>query len=63
MKDKLCKYCKNKSVTVEYLGKSPKTGNKLFSSICSGCGYEYIFMINPETNAYIRTGNINRVQI
>lgn len=61
MKEKKCKYCrKEKAVDVEYLGKVSENGNKLFSSICKFCNYEYIYIINPTTKEYIRTGNLNK---
>lgn len=62
MKDKLCKYCKEKAVEVEYLGKVPESGAKLFSSTCASCGYDFIYSFNPNTKEYIRTGNLNANQ-
>ena len=58
---KECKYCKNKTLLVEFLGKNPDTSAKLFSVRClNGCT-DYIYSFNPNTKEYIRTGNLNKV--
>lgn len=63
MKDqklKVCKFCKNKTLFVEFLGKNPNTGAKLFSVKClTGCT-DYIYSFNNETKEYLRTGNLNK---
>ena len=57
---KECKFCKNKTLEVEFLGKNPDTGAKLFSVICIvGCT-DYIYSFNPITKEYMRTGNLNK---
>ena len=57
---KLCKFCKNESLEVEYLGTNPDDGTKLFSVEClMGCT-DYIYSFNPTTKKYMRTGNLNR---
>lgn len=62
MNKKICKYCKEKDVLVEYLGKVPESGNKLFSSECASCGYDYIYSINSKTHEYMRTGNLKNAK-
>ena len=57
---KICKYCKNKTLEVDYLGTNPDDGSKLFSVTClTGCT-DYIYSYNPTTKKYMRTGNLNR---
>ena len=63
MKDhklKMCKYCKNETLDVDYLGTNPDDGSKLFSVIClTGCT-DYVYSYNPTTKKYMRTGNLNK---
>ena len=63
MKDhklKECKFCKNKTLDVEFLGSNPDNGDKLFSVVCyNGCT-DYVYSFNPKTRAYMRTGNLSK---
>lgn len=57
---KECKFCGNKTLLVDFLGKNPVTGNKLFSVEClTGCT-DYVYSYNVETKEYNRTINMNR---
>ena len=57
---KTCKFCKNNTLDVEYLGTNPDDGNKLFSVVCyNGCT-DYIYSFNPKTKFYMRTRNLNK---
>lgn len=57
---KECKFCGNNTLLVEYLGKNPETGNRLFSVSClTGCT-DYVYSFNSKTRKYMRTGNLNR---
>ena len=57
---KECKHCGNNTLLVEFLGKNPLTGNRLFSVSClTGCT-DYVYSFNPKTREYMRTGNLNR---
>ncbi len=57
---KECKYCKNNTLLVDFLGINPETGNRLFSVSClTGCT-DYIYSFNPKTKEYFRTINMNR---
>jgi len=57
---KECKFCKNNTLLVEFLGFNPKTGNRLFSVSClTGCT-DYVYSYNNTTKKYMRTINLNR---
>ena len=54
---KTCKKCKNKSLKIEFLGKS-KDGNAIFECRCLlGCT-DFLYMITKDKK-YLRTGNLN----
>lgn len=57
---KECKFCKNKTLLVEFLGKNPDTKAKLFSVTCKNGCTDYIYSFNPKTREYLRTGNLNK---
>lgn len=57
---KECKFCKNKSLEIEFLGRNPDTGAKLFSVVCQKGCTDYIYSFNPETREYMRSGNLNQ---
>lgn len=59
-KVKVCKFCKDKTLEVEFLGKNPDTGAKLFSVVCGNGCTDYIYSFNPDTREYLRTGNLNK---
>lgn len=59
---KECKFCGNNTLLVEFLGKNPVTGNRLFSVIClCGCT-DYVYSFNPKNKEYMRTGNLNNLK-
>lgn len=58
---KECKFCRNNTLLVEFLGFNPKTGNRLFSVVCIvGCT-NYVYSFNSKTKKYMRTGNLDNL--
>ena len=57
---KECKFCKNNTLLIEFLGRNPVTGNRLFSVTClTGCT-DYVYSYNVKSKEYNRTINLNR---
>jgi len=53
---KFCNECKTRSRKITFIGKDGN--NKIFTSICKKCGYDYMFVINKKLNKVWKTENL-----
>ena len=53
---KFCNECKKQKRKISYIG---KTGNdKIFSSLCLNCGYDFMYIVNKKLKKVYKTGDL-----